>query len=248
MKADNRTAIITGANGDIGRRLTKQLLEGGFRVAALDRPGSEKALDGYGAFGESFRFLPLDIRQKEAVETAVNEVFHGWGRIDCLVNCAGIFRPRPFLEMTEEDWDDTMAVNLHGTFWACQAAAPHMIASGRGGRIVNMSSGLASRVAIGVAHYAASKAGVEGLTHVLALELAPHKINVNALAPGMVESSMPRNALGEEALKSAAAATPLKRLALPEDISEVIAFLLSPESSFITGQIIHVNGGGFMAW
>ncbi len=248
MQADTRTAIITGANGDIGRRLMMQLLESGFRVASLDRPGSEKALQGYDAFGDRFRFIPLDVTQKQAVDTAVNEVFKSWGRIDCLVNCAGIFRIKPFLEMTEADWDETIAVNLHGTFWACQAAAPHMIASGRGGRIVNMSSGLASRVAMGVAPYSASKAGIEGLTHVLALELARHGINVNALAPGMVDSNMPRNALGEDAMKAGAAATPLKRLALPGDISEVIAFLLSPESSFITGQIIHVNGGGYMAW
>ncbi|MDO8689526.1 MAG: SDR family oxidoreductase, partial [Dehalococcoidia bacterium] len=159
-----------------------------------------------------------------------------------------IFHPRPFLEMTEEEWDETMAVNLHGTFWACQAAAPHMIASGRGGRIVSMSSSLASKVAPGAGHYAPSKAAIEGMTHVLALELAPHKINVNAVAPSMVYSSMARNALGEEGLKNGATAIPLKRLALPEDISEVIAFLLSPESSFITGQVFQVNGASHMAW
>ncbi len=248
MNADIRTALVTGGSGDIGSLLVTQLLESGFRVASLDRPGSEKAATGPNAFAGNFRFVPVDIRSKEAVEKAVNDIFNTWGRIDCLVNCAGIFHPRPFLEMTEKEWDDTIEVNLHGTFWACQAAATHMISAGRGGRIVSMSSSLASKVAPGASHYAPSKAAIEGMTHVLALELAPHRINVNAVAPSMVYSSMARNALGEEGLKRGAQGIPLKRLPLPEDISEVITFLLSPESSFMTGQIFHVNGGSHMAW
>lgn len=246
MDSDSPVAIVTGGNGDIGGVLVTLLVEKGFRVASLDVARSDRLRASLSAFGDSFRSLEVDMRRREAVEEAVAGIFDRWGRVDCLVNCAGIFRPKGFLEMTEADWDDTMAVNLDGTFWACQAVAPRMISAGRGGRIVSISSGLAFKGGVGTGHYSASKAGIEGLTHTLALELAPHKINVNAVAPGMVSGSMARSALGEKGLEQAAAASPSKRLAVPEDIAEVIAFLLGPESAFVTGQIIHVNGGGLM--
>lgn len=246
MVEESPVAIVTGGDGDIGGLLVKLLLEKKFRVASLDCSRNDRIAARYDAFGDSYRFLQVNIRLREAVEGAVRDIFTSWGRIDCLVNCAGIFHPRAFVDLTEEDWDDTIGVNLDGTFWACQAVAPHMISSGSGGRIINMSSGLAFKGGPGMGHYAASKAGVEGLTHTLALDLAPYKINVNAVAPGMVVGSMARNALGERGLEKAAADNPSKRLAVPDDIAEVIGFLLGPESSFITGQIIHVNGGGLM--
>jgi len=245
VNSDIPVAIVTGGNGDIGSTLVTLLIGKGFRVASLDVSKNDNISARYDAVRSNYRFFRADVTQKNTTEAAVKGVLETWGRIDCLVNCAGIFRPRPFLELTEEDWDQTIGVNLNGTFWTCQVVAPHMISSGRGGRIVNISSGLAFKAGAGTAAYASSKAGVEGLTHTLALELARHNINVNAVAPGMVQGSMVRNALGEDAMQIGAN-NPARRIAVPEDIAEVMAFLVSAESSYITGQIFQVNGGGLM--
>ena len=148
--------------------------------------------------------------------------------------------------MTDEDWDAVHEVNLKGTFHGVQAAARAMIGAGGGGSIVNLASGAAFRSSPNGAHYVASKAGVIGLTRAAALDLAPHRVRVNAVAPGVTDTAQPRYGMSEEELSAAGADIPLGRIASPEDVASLAVFLLSGESAHVTGQTLHVNGGQFL--
>ena len=162
------------------------------------------------------------------------------------VNNAGIFPRVPFLELTDEDWDAVHDVNLKGTFRCSQAAAKAMIEAGNGGSIVNLASVAAFRCSPNGVHYAASKAGVIGLTRAIALDLAPHRIRTNAIAPGTTDTAQPRYGMSEDELAAAGDAIPLGRIASPEDVAALAVFLLSGESAHVTGQTLHVNGGQFL--
>ena len=162
------------------------------------------------------------------------------------VNNAGIFPRVPFLDLADADWDAVHDVNLKGTFRCTQAAAKAMIGVGAGGSIVNLASVAAFRCSPNGAHYVASKAGVIGLTRATALDLAPHRIRVNAIAPGLTDTAQPRYGMSEEELAAAGADIPLGRIAAAEDIAALAVFLLSRESTHVTGQTLHVNGGEFL--
>jgi 3-oxoacyl-[acyl-carrier protein] reductase len=169
-----------------------------------------------------------------------------WGGLDILVNDAGIFPRVTVLEIDEATWDGVIGVNLKGTFLCSQAAARIFASQGRGGRIVNMASRAAFTPYPRGAHYAASKAGIVGFTRSLAAELGPHRVTVNALVPGTVNTAMPRLGNTEEQLLASGRATPLGRIAEPEDLVPALLFLCGDGAGYITGQMLHVNGGSFM--
>jgi len=167
------------------------------------------------------------------------------GGLDVLVNNAGVYPRVPFLEMKEGDWDYVLDVNLKGSFFCAQAAARLMVKGGRRGAIINLSSQAVRGAPLGV-HYSASKSGVIGMTRAMALELAPHGIRVNAIAPGLTDTAQPRYGHSEEGLASLARAVPMGRMAQPGEIADVIVFLASDDARYITGQVVNVNGGSYM--
>src|SRR5881296_4509069 len=175
----------------------------------------------------------------------VAQVVDELGGIDVLVNNAGVYPRVPFLEMRETDWDVVLDVNLKGGFFCGQAAARAMVAAGRRGSIINMAS-QAIRGAVRGVHYSASKGGVVAMTRATALELAPHGIRVNAIAPGLTDTAQPRYGNNEEELAAMARAVPLGRMAQPDDIAAVAVFLASDDARHVTGQTVHVNGGSYM--
>jgi NAD(P)-dependent dehydrogenase (short-subunit alcohol dehydrogenase family) len=169
-----------------------------------------------------------------------------FGGIDILVNNAGVFPRVPFLDLTETDWDVVMDVNLKGTFFCAQAAARAMVATGRPGGIINLASQSVTGVSPHSTHYSASKGGVVSLTRAMALELAPHRIRVNAIAPGLTDTAQPRYGHTEDELRAMASLIPLGRMGQPEDIAALAVFLASEKSAFMTGQTVHANGGTYM--
>jgi 3-oxoacyl-[acyl-carrier protein] reductase len=168
------------------------------------------------------------------------------GGIDIVVNNAGIFPRVAFLDMTESQWDAVLDVNLKGTFFCSQAVARQMVARGQGGVIISLASGAAFRSSPRGVHYVSSKAGIVGFTRAAALELAPQRIRVNAIAPGTTDTAQPRYGMTEEELQAAGRQIPLGRLGTPEDVADLAVFLASEEARHITGQTIHVNGGSFL--
>ena len=168
-----------------------------------------------------------------------------YGRLDVLVNNAGIFPRTPFLELTEETWDAVLDTNLKSTFVCSQEAARRMVAAGRPGAIINLSSGAPYRGGTRATAYMASKLGIVGLTRGMARELAPHGIRVNVVAPGVTNTAMPRLGNTEEALAALGRNNPTGRLAEPVDIADVIVFLATDAARYVVGQLIHVNGGDY---
>jgi 3-oxoacyl-[acyl-carrier protein] reductase len=168
------------------------------------------------------------------------------GRIDVLVNNAGIFPRVGFLEMTEEEWDRVLDVNLKGSAFCAQAAARHMVAQGIRGVILNLSSSSVRGAVLGV-HYAATKTGIIGITRSMALALAPHGIRVNAIAPGLTDTAQPRHGNTDAELAEMAKALPLGRMGRPEEIAGLMVYLASDAAEWITGQVYHINGGVYLA-
>ena len=176
----------------------------------------------------------------------VKTVVDALGPPDVLVNNAGVFPRAAFLELSEREWDHVLGINLKGSFLCAQAVARALVAAGRPGAIVNISSSAVRGDPRGV-HYSSSKAGVVGLTRAMALALAPHHIRVNAIAPGLTDTAQPRYGNTEEQIAERAREIPLGRIAQPEEIAKVAVFLASAESGWVTGELIHVNGGFYMA-
>ncbi|MFD0582393.1 SDR family oxidoreductase [Dactylosporangium darangshiense] len=230
MRFEGRTAVVTGAAQGIGAATAALLREQGAEVVRLDR----QAGDGV---------VQCDVTDKEQVD----EVFAGIGRIDILVNNAGITRDNLLFKMPYDEWQAVLNTNLTSMFLCCQAAQKVMVPA-RYGRIVNLSSrsALGNR---GQVNYAAAKAGVQGLTATLAIELGPYDITVNAVAPGYIATPMTAataervGSSAEEHQAMAAERTPLRRVGRPEEVAAVIAFLASDEASYVSGQTLYVNGG-----
>jgi len=237
-----RIALVTGAAQGIGRAIAVGLASDGATVVCADLVSAEETA---ATAGNGARAIALDVADAEAVGEAMASL-EATGGIDVLVNNAGIFPRSPALDMDEAEWDRVLAVNLKGTFLCARAAARLMRAQGRGGRIVNVTSGAAFVPSPQSAHYSASKAGVVALTRVLALELAPARITVNAIAPGFTDTAQPRSFFSDGELEAIAARIPAGRLAEPEDMVPAALYLCSEAAGYVTGETLHVNGGLFM--
>jgi NAD(P)-dependent dehydrogenase (short-subunit alcohol dehydrogenase family) len=246
-RLENRSAIVTGAGQGIGRAIALGMAREGARVVVADiNPATAKAVqDEIRARGGAALALQADISQPESVRAMVDGALKEFHRIDILVNNAGIFPTSPVEEMKEAEWDRVIGTNLIGTFLCSQTVVPHLIAQ-RSGRIISLTSGRAFQGARHGAHYAASKAGIIGLSKSLALELAPHGITVNAICPGITDTAQPRGHQTEEQIYAQGQRIPLGRIGQPEDLVGPAIFLASDAARFVTGQTILANGGGIM--
>lgn len=244
-----KSALVTGASRGIGRGIALSLARQGAEVAINYRSSKEEAEEvqrGIEKLGRRSIIVQADVSQKEAVEKMIAEVKKTFGKIDILVNNAGIAIFKPFDQLTEEDWDKTLAVNLKSQFLCAKAVAPLMKEKGNG-RIINLASIASGGVGVGflnLAHYCASKGGVVALTEELAMELSPLGINVNAVAPGVIDTDMTAGFKGDPQTMTALMARILKkRLGKPEDVGAAVAFLASDEADYITGTVLYVDGG-----
>lgn len=243
----SRTAVVTGGASGMGLSICQQLAGQGHRVAVLDLNGdaAERAAEELRADGGTALAAAVDVSDRAAVDDALGKVRSEFGPIEIMVTSAGIAAFAPFTEITLEAWNQIMAVNLTGTFHCLQAVIPEMVAAGWG-RIVTISSSSAQTGAPGMGHYASSKGGVIALTRTLAREYAAHGITVNTIPPSSVETPMAQQARAAgnvPSVEDMAARIPVGRVGTGEDIAAACVFLCSDEASYVTGQIIGVNGG-----
>lgn len=243
MKLKNKVAIVTGSGQGIGKGVALTLAREGANVVVSDITDKVhdvvKEVEKIGSQGLSVK---ADVSNIKEVEEMVRKSLEKFGRIDILVNNAGIYPFKSLVEMEEKDWDKVLDVNLKGTFNCTKAVLPSMIKQ-KNGVIINISSIAGSVVGYqSLVHYSASKAGIVGFTRSAALELAQYKIRMNAIAPGPIETPGIK-VLGEETLKQTIQTVPLKRMGQPRDVANLVVFLASDDSSFITGQCIVIDGG-----
>jgi 3-oxoacyl-[acyl-carrier protein] reductase len=243
-----KVALVTGAQQGIGQACALAFAAAGYAVAVnwLDDPTAAEAVaEGVRAAGRRAVLIQGDVGSVTGCQAIVQRALEALGRIDVLVNNAGIFPRVAFLEMTEAEWDRVLGVNLKGSAFTAQAAARAMVAAGTRGSIINLSSQAVRGAPVGV-HYSATKNGVVGITRSMALALAPHGVRVNAIAPGTTDTAQPRYGNSEEELQAMGRALPLGRLGRPEEIADLAVYLASDKADWVTGQVWHINGGGYM--
>ena len=243
---ENQVAIVTGASQGIGAACAERLSQDGAAVALWDvddARGQALAAD-LVERGRRAIYQHCNVASKTEVDAALAATIKAFGRVDALINNAGIFKAADFLDITEADWDAVIDVNLKGAFLVGQAVARAMVKTG-GGAIVNMSSVNGVMAIPSIASYNASKGGVNQLTRVMALALADHHIRVNAVGPGTIATELAKNAVlgSDEAKARIMSRTPMKRLGEPHEIADVCAFLVSSASSYMTGEIVYIDGG-----
>jgi meso-butanediol dehydrogenase/(S,S)-butanediol dehydrogenase/diacetyl reductase len=259
MTENGRLALVTGAGSGIGAAIARRLGQDGYSVAVtdLDAGAARRVSEEIEGRGGKARAYALDVTDANSIRAALNEAVEAFGPLTAWISNAGISSMRPFVDLTEEDWNSNLGVNAKGPFLCGQAAARRFIEQGGGGTIVNVASMAGKRGAAPyLAHYVASKFAVVGLTQAMALELAPHDVRVNSVCPGYVATAMQQRELvweaelrgtTPEAVREAwVADTPMGRLESPEDVARVVAFLVGPDAGFVTGEALAVNGGAHM--
>ena len=246
MELKDKVALVTGGGQGIGRVIGDNLAKSGAHVVLgdINLENAEKSAKAILANGGSASAILLNVADPESVKEVFDSIVKEFKPLDILVNNAGITKDGLFVRMKEDDWDRVLAVNLKGSFLCGQQAAKQMMKQ-RQGAIVNIASIVGVMGNAGQANYSASKAGLIGLTKTMARELAPRNITVNAVAPGFIDTEMTR-VLDEKIRDKLIEQIPLSRLGLPDDIAHSVAFLVSDRSSYITGQVMNVNGGMLM--
>jgi glucose 1-dehydrogenase len=246
MKLSDKVAVVTGAARGIGRACAQRFLEEGCKVVISDVDGDNlaKTAAELGRPNE-LRTVACDVAKRSDIDLLVATAVNEFGRLDIMVNNAGVARNQDLLEISEKDFDDVIAINLKGAFFGVQAAARQMIAQGGGGVIINMSSVNALLAIPTLATYAISKGGMKQLTSVAAVALAPHNIRVVAVGPGTILTDMVASAIfnSDAARQSVLSRTPIGRGGEPSEVASVVAFLASDDASYITGQTIYPDGG-----
>jgi NAD(P)-dependent dehydrogenase (short-subunit alcohol dehydrogenase family) len=244
MRLKDKVALVTGGARGIGAACAKRFVDEGAKVLIVDADaGAGQAFAA--SLGAAAAFLAGDCSTRATAEAAVKACVERFGRVDVLLNNAGITHAASFLDLKEEDFDRVLGVNLKGYFLFGQAVARQMVAQGGGGTIVNMSSVNAILAIPDQVPYAVSKGGVNQLTRVMAMGLAPHDIRVNAIGPGTIATELARKAVlgSEEARRKLMSRTPMRRLGEPDEVAKVAVFLAGDDSSYMTGQTVYPDGG-----
>ena len=244
---EEKVVIITGAAQGIGAACAERFAQDGATVALWDvnDAAASAVAHAIAQRGQRAAAFHCDVSRKADVDAALAATLAAFGRVDALINNAGIFKAANFLDITETDWDAVLNVNLKGAFLVAQAVAREMVRAGKGGAIVHMSSVNSVLAIPNIASYNVSKGGINQLTRVMAIGLAEHGIRVNAVGPGTIATELARQAvLGSDAARARIMSrTPLQRLGEPSEIADVCAFLISSASSYLTGEIVYVDGG-----
>jgi len=245
---ENKVAIVTGARRGMGRAHSLALAGAGAKIVVSDISQEEcqQVVEEIKKAGGEALAVKCDVSDKKEVEEMVKKTVEKFGRLDILVNNAGICQFKPFLELSEQEWNKTIDINLKGYFLCAQAAAKEMVKQ-KSGAIVNIASIAMGQVGIGmssIAHYCASKGGIVAMTQAIAAELAPYNIRVNAVAPGAIETPMADATKSDpQILEAALAKIPMKRMGQPEEVARLVLFLASDNSSYMTGSTVIVDGG-----
>lgn len=237
-------AVVTGASGGIGAEIAKRLAHDGFSVALIYNRNAEKAqktADEITLSGGSAKTYKCDVRDSSEITSAIEAIECDFGEISVLVNNAGISEQKLLTDITDSDWENMISTNLSGAFYFCRAVLPYFIHR-KSGRIINISSMWGETGGSCEVHYSAAKAGLIGLTKALAKEVAPSGITVNAVSPGVINTEMVTK-LGKDTVDMLREEIPVMRLGTPEDVANAVSFLADDRASYITGQIISVNGG-----
>jgi len=245
MGLSGKVALITGSARGIGKAIALELANHGANIVINDilpKIEMDKTVEEVKQIGNNVLGIRADITSFDEVENMIKEIVNQFGKIDILVNNAGITRDSLLIRMKEEDWDAVIRINLKGTFNCSKAVAKYMMRQKTNDKIVNIASVIGLVGNIGQANYSASKAGIIGLTKSIAKEFALRNINVNAIAPGFIETDMTKK-LPEKIRKDLQQQIPLKRLGTVEDVAKVVYFLVSDAANYITGQVINVDGG-----
>jgi len=245
----DKVAVITGAAGGIGQAFAKRLAEDGVHIAIVDLGDASDTVKMVEAAGRQAIAVKCDVSSECAVDTMAKQVQAKFSHVDIVINCAGIFPQKEFVDMTFADWRQALSINLDSTFLVTAAFVPGMRAR-QWGRVVNMASSTLGSVVTGFAHYTASKGGIVGFTRAAATDLAPYGITVNAIAPGLTRSPgtvvrAPRPVFKsmDEEFEAIAQMQAIKRVEVPEDLVGAVSFLTSDDSAFMTGQTLNVDGG-----
>ena len=239
----DKKALITGASGGIGKELARVLVEYDAEVCISGR-NVEELNELKESLGDKCHIVPCDLSNKNEISELVSKSEEVLGQIDILVNNAGITKDNIFLRMSDQEWEDVLNINLNSTFNILKLITKGMVKR-KYGRIINISSVVGATGGAGQVNYAASKAGLIGLTKSLSQELATRNITVNCIAPGFIETPMTEN-LDDNRKDIIISSIPANRIGTPKDLSSAVIFLASQESSYITGQTIHINGGLYM--